>query len=344
MNGQSSNVGTSVGITLPIAFGIRPHDLIEIAVRAEEAGLHAIDCPEFASTEAFSLLGAIAQATSRVRLEAAVVAASSRSPALLAMAASTLASISGDRFTLGIGAGSQIVSSYHRAATDRPFSLLASTLRDVRTLLAGDALHDTGGFRIRGIEAQPVRIVLAAMNQRMYRLAAREADGVIINFIGPAQIAELAPQLREVRAASGNTRPFEIIVNLHAASDDRGSPTDVYRHEMAPYLAVDTYRNNAIRLSSVAEVDAAAKAWRNGGRAAAATAFPQSIVDAGIVVGRDAIRRHLDDLFAAGCDGVRLTPVSVAGSDPRPVLDLVSTIAAVLAEASHWSGEAILDP
>ena len=105
---------------------------------------------------------------------------------------------------------------------------------------------------------------------------------------------------------------------LIAAADHDGDPESVYRREMAPYLAVPTYRNSAIALSSVEEVDAATEAWKTGGRDAAAAAFPSTIVEAGLAIGGDALAARIADLLDAGCTGVRFVPVSIGGDDASP--------------------------
>ena len=130
---------------LPVGFGIEPPDLLELCVAADRRGLRAVGCGELAGPEAFSLMGAAAATTGSVRLETGVVPASSRSPALLAMAACTLAALSEDRFVLGIGAGSPIVSSFHGEVFERPLGRVAETLAAVKAALAGERLADRGG-------------------------------------------------------------------------------------------------------------------------------------------------------------------------------------------------------
>ena len=321
----------TLGIMLPVGFGVEPLDLLELAKASDRAGLDAIGVGELSSTEALSLMGAVAVTTERIRLETGVLSVASRAPSLLAMAASTLAALSDDRFVLGIGAGSPIVSSYHGDTFEHPLGRMAETLTAVRTALAGGRLGAWGGFKLRGIEPRSVPLFISAMNERMFELAAREADGVLINFIGPEQMAELAPELRRIRAEAGNDMPFEIIALVHAAAEDEGDPVSAYRREMAPYLAVPTYRRAAVAISSASEVDAAAEAWKKGGRDAGAAAFPQSIVDAALAVGEDQITRKVHKLVEAGCDGVRFVPVSVRGTDPAPMHALVDRLATMIA-------------
>ena len=319
---------------LPVGFGIEPADLLELCVAADRRGLHAVGCGELAGPEALSLMGAAAASTAGIRLETGVVPVSSRSPAVLAMAACTLAALSQDRFVLGIGAGSPIVSSFHADVFERPVDRVAEALAAIKAALAGERLADRGGFKLRGIRPRPVRVFLSAMNERMLLLAAREADGVVIHFVGAEQMAELAPRLRQARAAAGNQAPFEIIALVHASADPDGDPERAYRREMAPYLAVPTYRRLAAGLSSFDEVDAAAEAWQRGGREAAADMFPPGIAAACLAVGRDAIADRVAGLGRAGCDGVRLVPLSTAGADPAPVHDLVDCLGAVIDDLS----------
>jgi F420-dependent oxidoreductase-like protein len=88
---------------------------VELAGHADEVGfeslwvfdhLHTVPTPtEEITFESFSMLAALAMATSRVRLGHMVVCTGFRNPALTAKLSSTIDVISGGRFELGIGAG-----------------------------------------------------------------------------------------------------------------------------------------------------------------------------------------------------------------------------------------------
>ncbi len=88
---------------------------VELAQHAEAAGFealwvfdhfHTVPRPTDEITfESFSVLAALAMATTRVRLGHMVICAGFRNPALTAKLSSTLDVISGGRFELGIGAG-----------------------------------------------------------------------------------------------------------------------------------------------------------------------------------------------------------------------------------------------
>jgi len=88
---------------------------VELAKNAEKLGfeslwvfdhLHTVPTPtEEITFESFSMLAALAMATSRVRLGHMVICTGFRNPALTAKLSSTIDVISGGRFELGIGAG-----------------------------------------------------------------------------------------------------------------------------------------------------------------------------------------------------------------------------------------------
>jgi G6PDH family F420-dependent oxidoreductase len=101
-----------------MAEGFGPKELIRQAVRAEEAGFDFVEISDHFhpwleeqghSPFAWNVLSAIAVQTSRIGLATGVTCPSVRyHPAIVAQAAATLAIISDDRFTLGIGAGERL--------------------------------------------------------------------------------------------------------------------------------------------------------------------------------------------------------------------------------------------
>ncbi|WP_127507353.1 TIGR03557 family F420-dependent LLM class oxidoreductase [Actinoplanes solisilvae] len=98
------------------AFG--PKELIRQAIRAEQAGFDFVEISDHYhpwldvqghSPFAWNVLSAIAVKTDRIGIATGVTCPSVRyHPAIVAQAAATLAIISDDRFTLGIGAGERL--------------------------------------------------------------------------------------------------------------------------------------------------------------------------------------------------------------------------------------------
>jgi alkanesulfonate monooxygenase SsuD/methylene tetrahydromethanopterin reductase-like flavin-dependent oxidoreductase (luciferase family) len=320
----------NLGIATPLGYGLAPTALRDLAVAAERRGLTGVQVGELASTEVFSLVAAMAAATSRIRLETAVIATFTRSPALLAMGAATLADLSSGRFVLGLGAGSPAVAGWHgREFPARPRTVLVQTVGDVRAALAGERLPGWDGFRLTGIEPRPdVRIFMSAMNEHMLRAAASVADGVVVNFCPAGQAVRLVRLVRSVRAAVGRADQFEFVVNVWAQA---GTNADLaerrLRWEVAPYLAVPTYRPAAVAIAGEDAVDRAVAAWRRGGRTAAAPAVPHQLVD-GLLVHGDAadFARRLEAFRAAGVDAVRLVPLTSLDGGIEAAHDIIDVL------------------
>jgi alkanesulfonate monooxygenase SsuD/methylene tetrahydromethanopterin reductase-like flavin-dependent oxidoreductase (luciferase family) len=320
----------NLGIVTPLGYGHAPTALRDLAVASECRGLTGIQVGENANTEVFSLVAAMAAATSQIRLETAVIATLTRSPALLAMGGATLAHLSSGRFVLGLGAGSPVVAGWHgREFPARPRTALVQTVGDVRAALAGERLPGWGGFRLTGMEPRPdVRIFMSAMSQRMLRAAAITADGVVVNFCPAEQASRLVPMVRSARAAAGRTTPFEFVVNVWAqAGTDVEQAERRLRWEIAPYLAVPTYRTAAVAIAGEDAVDRAGAVWRRGGRAAAAPAVPQQLIDALLVHGGAAdFARHLAAFGAAGADAVRFVPLTSLGGGIDAAHDVIDVL------------------
>ncbi|MGE0487007.1 MAG: LLM class flavin-dependent oxidoreductase [Gammaproteobacteria bacterium] len=127
----------------PPRFGLflLPDDVkiaIEAARRAEGDGFYSVSVndhfyspfggPRTPQLECFTVLTAMAMVTERVKLAPAVVAASFRTPALLAKCATTLDHASEGRLILGVGAGWQ-VSEYE--AHGYPFPPVAQRVEEL---------------------------------------------------------------------------------------------------------------------------------------------------------------------------------------------------------------------
>jgi G6PDH family F420-dependent oxidoreductase len=101
-----------------MAEGFGPKELIRQAIRAEQAGFDFVEISDHFhpwleeqghSPFAWNVLSAIAARSDRIGLATGVTCPSVRyHPAIVAQAAATLAIISDDRFTLGIGAGERL--------------------------------------------------------------------------------------------------------------------------------------------------------------------------------------------------------------------------------------------
>jgi len=182
---------------------------------------------------AFATLGAVASATERLRMATGVVTPLFRyHPAVVALAASTIARLSGGRFDLGVGTGERI----NEAPLGLPFpgyderaARMAEALDIIRGLLDGHEMdydgghYRTEGFRLAAPPTSPVPIWMAAQGPRSAALAGGSADAVITSVKDPQETLDrvLGPA-REAAAAAGRP-PTPVVATrwaVHAASSD----------------------------------------------------------------------------------------------------------------------------
>jgi alkanesulfonate monooxygenase SsuD/methylene tetrahydromethanopterin reductase-like flavin-dependent oxidoreductase (luciferase family) len=103
------------------------HELVQMAVFAEEQGYDAAFMPEAWSRDAVCILAAFACATERMEIGTAAISLPVRSHATVAMAAATIDDLSDGRFILGIGVGHERTTT--RSTTSRRCRGCASTSR-----------------------------------------------------------------------------------------------------------------------------------------------------------------------------------------------------------------------
>jgi alkanesulfonate monooxygenase SsuD/methylene tetrahydromethanopterin reductase-like flavin-dependent oxidoreductase (luciferase family) len=166
-----------------IAVGITPLEtrrevVLHLATRAEELGYTAFSVAEGWGHDAAVLLAEIAGRTSRIGLGTGVLNVWGRSPATIAMLATSLQAASAGRFTLGLGAGSPaLAEGLHGVPFRHPVARLGATVREVRRLLAGERATGHGDTRpLRLAAPGEVPIALAGLGPAAIRLAGELAD------------------------------------------------------------------------------------------------------------------------------------------------------------------------
>jgi probable F420-dependent oxidoreductase len=148
-----------IGVQLPeVEREVRWPEYVAMARAAEESGFDSIwlgdhllyrgdGRPERGPQEAWTLLGALAAATERVRLGPLVACAGFHPPGLIAKMAATLADVSGGRFVLGLGAGwNQEEFRAFGIPYDHRVSRFEEAFAIVRGMLAGERVTLEGRF------------------------------------------------------------------------------------------------------------------------------------------------------------------------------------------------------
>ena len=177
-----------------------PAELVEHAVAAEEAGLEFVSISDHIhpwlsdhdhSPFAWSVLGAVAQATERIELATGLTCPIGRyHPVIVAHAAATVACLAGDRpFTLAIGAGERLnehVTGASFPAVDVRHEMLGEAIEILRTVWAGEwttirGRHFTAeDVRIYDLPERPIDLVVGVSGPASLDLAqAGQVDGIM---------------------------------------------------------------------------------------------------------------------------------------------------------------------
>ena len=134
---------------LAIQFGVSTYissnedwaSAITYAVEAERLGVDSAWTAETWGYDGATPLAYLAAKTSRLRLGTGILQVGARTPALIAMTAMSLASLSGDRFLLGLGvSGPQVIEGWHGVRFSRPLQRLRETIEIVRKITRGERL------------------------------------------------------------------------------------------------------------------------------------------------------------------------------------------------------------
>src|SRR5712691_6221888 len=115
------------------------------AVEAERLGVDSAWTAETWGYDGATPLAYLAAKTTSIRLGAGILQVGTRTPALVAMTAMALASLSGDRFLLGLGvSGPQVIEGWHGVRFARPLQRLREIVEIVRMASRGERLTYRG--------------------------------------------------------------------------------------------------------------------------------------------------------------------------------------------------------
>jgi G6PDH family F420-dependent oxidoreductase len=172
--------------------------LVETAARAERAGFgaawisdhfHPWNDEQGQSPFVWAALGAIAQATDRLRVTTAVTCPTLRiHPAVVAQAAATVATLLPGRFALGVGTGEALNEHILGDAwpeADVRLEMLEESVEVMRKLWGGGQVSHRGrhytvsNARIYSLPDEPPPVLVSAFGPKALSVAARIGDGFI---------------------------------------------------------------------------------------------------------------------------------------------------------------------
>lgn len=285
------------GMTIPFD-GVPLLEQRDWVVELADLGYTDVWSAEANGADAFTPLALASAWAPSLRLGTAIVPAFTRGPGCLAQSVGSLAQAAPGRFALGIGTSSDvIVEGWNDIPFERPYQRTRDVLRFLRRALAGDKVTEeyetfaVRRFTLGVLPEEPVPILVAALREGMLRLAGREGDGAIINWLSAEDVARVAPIVHE----AGGGAPREIVARIFVApTDDADTVRAMGRYAIAAYLNVPVYAAFHQWLGRGEALADMWRLWRDGDRRGALAAIPESVVDELIVWGTpEACREHI---------------------------------------------------
>jgi alkanesulfonate monooxygenase SsuD/methylene tetrahydromethanopterin reductase-like flavin-dependent oxidoreductase (luciferase family) len=216
-----------IGLVLPMGDSfvdgrtIRWTEIRDLAIRAEDIGFDTVWTadellwrPDGREPQGWwdcvAMTGAIAAATSKIKVGTWILSALHHNPGILAKAVETLDEITGGRFVFGLGAGHAGRQGHaFGLPEDRTVGRFEEALKIIVPLLRTGRADFEGTFHAaRQLEQRPVGprpgripIMIGAKGPRMLRLAARHADIWSWFVEERSDLSEFGPRLAALEAA-----------------------------------------------------------------------------------------------------------------------------------------------
>ncbi|MGB9125434.1 MAG: LLM class flavin-dependent oxidoreductase, partial [Nitrosotalea sp.] len=174
-------LGFSLGSLLSV------EDIFHCAKVLNSLAVDSIWVPETWGMDCGSMLSGISNLTTKPKLGSSIINIYSRSPALIAMSAVTIDTLSNGRFILGLGTSSKpIVEDWHGMEFKNPLQRMRECVQVIRLIISENKISYTGKFfKLKNFSLlikpprKEIPVYLAAINEKMVDLTWEIADGVI---------------------------------------------------------------------------------------------------------------------------------------------------------------------
>ena len=312
---------------------------MQYTVAADQMGVNFAWSDEAWGMDSVVPLAFIAARTERIKLGTGIMQISSRVPAMMAMTAQSLATVSKNRFILGLGvSGPQVVEGLHGAAFAHPLGRLRECLEIIRLGLSGERVAYDGkhyllprpGGEGKAIRlSQPPRedlpIYLATLGPKSLEMTGEVADGWLGTSFVPEHADVFFNPLKKGLAKSGRTlsdldiqvgASFEVSDNVDALVNARKPAMAFTLGGMGSEQS--NFYNDAFKRAGYEEAAInVQELWVSGKKEEAIRAVPGEVVLKTNLIGTETmIRERLRVYRDAGVTTLRL---STTGSDGRRV-------------------------
>lgn len=321
---------TSTLAISPAFGGCSLDETLTISEEARDLGYSAAWVDEVVGHDAFALLGALAVRTD-LDLGVAVVPVQTRSAFVLARAALTLAELTDGRFSLGIGASSEVlVSRFAGLPYDKPLTYVREMATALKPILAGERATFDGekvtvhGFKYGLPAPTPVPLLLGSLNPKSLQLAGEVADGVCLNQMAPEHVSKMLAEVHKGAEAAERTLPddFPVVARLMTVvTDDPDSATAKLKQNFAPYAATTGYNRFFRWLGYAEEADGIAAASDRGDKAGMVAAYSDRMAADVLIVGdEDHVASRVREYLDAGVTTAAIEPLAPGPKEVRRTL------------------------
>jgi len=301
------------------------------AVEAERLGVDCLWSAEAWGHDAVTPLAFLAARTSRIRLGTGIMQAGTRTPALIAMTAMSLAAMSGGRFILGLGvSGPQVIEGWHGIRFERPVQRMRETVEIVLRAARGERLAYKGKIYelpLPGGEGKALRsaarpqpeipIYLATLSPRSLEMTGELADGWLGTSFMPEHARVFLDHLEAgaVRAGRSLAQLDLQAGGVVAFSDDVERLIPSRKPGLAFTLGAmgsrqHNFYNDAFKRAGYEDVAVEVqRLWLDGRREEAAARVPDELVLKTNLLGTEAmVRKRLEAYRQAGITTLRVEP------------------------------------
>jgi len=308
-----------------------PADHLALAQEADRLGYSVVWAAEAYGSDSPSMLAWIAGQTERIDVGSAVMQIPARTPAATAMTATTIDTLSGGRFRLGLGvSGPQVSEGWHGVRFAKPLGRTREYVDIVKMAIARkpvayDGEHYTlplpdGPGKALRLGFHPPRpeipIYLAAVGPKNLELAGEIADGWLAIFYAPEYAAEQLASISAGRARAGKELAgFDVVPSVPVVvGDDVASCAELVRWYAALYVGgmgsrkQNFYNQLATRMGYGDAAREVQDLYLDHKQREAAAAVPMEFIDRTSLLGpKERIAERMREYAAAGVTTLSLT-------------------------------------
>jgi alkanesulfonate monooxygenase SsuD/methylene tetrahydromethanopterin reductase-like flavin-dependent oxidoreductase (luciferase family) len=289
--------------------------------------------PESWGREAFASLGAISQITSRVRIGTSIVSTFARTPATVAMAATTLDLLSNNRTVIGLGVSTEaIVEKWHGIKFSKPLERIQEYVECLRQLITGERVNYSGTYyNIKNFKLlykpprRSVPIFMAALNKKMVSLSCVIADGVLL-YLRPLE--ELKRTVLNIKSAvKQRDGKFEIACAFIGALSNKEPEKARQRaaKTLAFYIAVGKYYNEFLSKNGFSlEVQKITEEYKSG-LEAASKCVSEEMLDSLTISGNSEQCIHAMQRFSSCGISLPIIQINPVGDPETSFREMLST-------------------